>query len=112
MLGLKSNTIFKNCIDMDFAAFYPSIKISNNIDPSTLLYKASFYNEEFLTGEFTNRSLNQTYEEKDKNGKIRKLDITGEAVNTYASNNILTFGYNYLNLPSVAELYEFIKNNI
>ena len=112
LLGLKSNTIFKNCIDMDFAAFYPSIKISNNIDPSTLLYKASFYNEEFLTGEFTNRSLNQTYEEKDKNGKIRKLDITGEAVNTYASNNILTFGYNYLNLPSVAELYDFIKNNI
>lgn len=108
----KSNTVFKNCIDMDFAAFYPSIKISNNIDPSTLLYKASFDNDEFISGEFSNKSLNTSYTEKDKNGKERKLDITGEAVNTLVGNNALTFAYNYLSLPNVNELYEFIKKNI
>lgn len=111
LLGMPSNTMFKNCIDMDFAAFYPSIKISNNIDPSTLLYKASFDNEEFMSGEYINRSLNNQYFEKDKNGKTRKLDITGEAVNTLASKNILTFGYNYLGLPSVVDLYEYISNH-
>lgn len=110
--GLKSNTIFKNCIDMDMEAFYPSIKIVNNMDPSTLLYKASFDNEEFISGEFTNNSLNQTYREKDKTGKERTLDITGEAVNTFASNNLLTFGYNYLNLPSVSELYDYLKKEL
>ena len=110
--GLKSNTIFKNCIDMDMEAFYPSIKIVNNMDASTLLYKASFDNDEFLSGEFTNRSLNQTYREKDKKGKDRAIDFTGEAVNTFASNNLLTFGYNYLNLPSVEDLYEFLKREL
>lgn len=109
---IKSNTVFVNCIDMDFAAFYPSIKISNNIDPSTLLYKASFNNDEFISGEYSNKSLNNQYIEKDKNGKERKLDITGEAVNTLASDNILTFSYDYLSLPSVNELYEYIKRNI
>ena len=110
--GLKSNTIFANCIDMDFGAFYPSIKITDNIDSSTLLYKASFDNSEFITGEYMNRSLNQTYREKDKNGKERELDFTGEAVNTFVGENLLTFGYNYLSLPSLNELYEFVKREI
>jgi hypothetical protein len=36
------------------------------------------------------------------------VDITGEAVNTYASGNILTFGYNYLNLPTITEIEELM----
>ena len=87
---------------MDFGAFYPSIKITDNIDSSTLLYKASFDNSEFITGEYMNRSLNQTYREKDKNGKERELDFTGEAVNTFVGENLLTFGYNYLSLPALS----------
>ena len=82
------------------------------MDPSTLLYKASFDNDEFLSGEFTNRSLNQTYKEKDKKGKDRAIDFTGEAINTFASKNLLTFGYNYLNLPSVEDLYEYLKREL
>ena len=74
------------------------------MDPGTLLYKGEFDNNEFLSGEYPNRSLNQIYQEKDKHGKIRNLDITGEAVNTYVSGNILTFGYNYLGLPNITEL--------
>lgn len=100
ILGHASNNMFENTIDYDMGAFYPSIKIASNMDPGTLLYKAYFINDEFISGEYNNRSLNDKYEEKDKNGKIRKIDITGEAVNTYCSGNILTFGYNYLNMPS------------
>lgn len=102
--GSPSNNIHENAMDYDMGAFYPSIKIASNMDPGTLLYKAVFINDEFISGEFQNRSLNTTYTERDKYGQLRKLDITGEAVNTYVSGNILTFGYNYLGLPSITSI--------
>ena len=109
LMGVKSNTVFRNVIDQDMGAFYPSNKIASNMDPITLLYKATFDNEDFLSGEYYNRSLNQQYIETDKNGKTRKLDFTGEAVNTYVSGNILTFGYNYLGLPNVTDMVRKVK---
>ena len=105
ILGVPSNNVFHNTMDYDMGAFYPSIKIASNMDPGTLLYKGAFDNSEFISGELPNRSLNTVYQERDKNGKIRNLDITGEAVNTYVSGNLLTFGYNYLGLPDISELY-------
>ena len=108
--GSPSNNVFINVVDFDAAAFYPSIKISSNMDSSTLEYKAEFNNEEFLSGEYSNRSLNQQYYEKDKHGKTRTLDVTGEAINTYVSENILTFGYNWLAIPSVPEMTEQVIN--
>lgn len=102
--GSPSNNIHENAMDYDMGAFYPSIKIASNMDPGTLLYKAVFINDEFISGEFQNRSLNTTYTERDKYGQLRKLDITGEAVNTYVGGNILTFGYNYLGLPSITSI--------
>ena len=106
VLGVKSNNMHQNSMDYDMGAFYPSIKIASNMDPGTLLFKAAFINDEFISGEFPNRSLNTTYREKDKNGQMRELDITGEAVNTFVSGNILTFGYNYLGLPDLPTLVD------
>lgn len=104
LLGKRSDSIYQNCMDYDMGAFYPSIKIASNMDPETLLFKAAFDNEEFSSGQFMNRSLVTDYEEKDKNGNIRPVDITGEAVNTYVSNNPLTFAYNYLGIHSITDL--------
>jgi len=104
VLGSPSNVFFVNAIDEDMSAFYPSIKIFSNMDPSTLLYKASFKNEEFISGKCVNRSLNNVYTETDKNNNIRNVDITGEAVQTYTSGNILTFGYNWAGLMSITEI--------
>lgn len=112
VLGQKTNNIHGNSMDYDMGAFYPSIKIASNMDPGTLLYKASFDHDEFISGEMPNRSLNTTYFEKDKNGKMRRLDITGEAVNTYASGNILTFGFNYLGLPNITEFAQRIISEL
>lgn len=112
IMNQPSNNIFNNPMDYDMGAFYPSIKIASNMDPITLLYKASFDNEEFICGEMTNRSLNTIYQEKDKYGNIRKIDFTGEAVNTLCSRNILTFGYNYLHLPSITSLAEDVFNEL
>ena len=110
--GSRSNNIFKNSTDFDMGAFYPSIKIASNMDPGTLLYKAAFDNEEFISGEMSNRSLNTTYREKDKNGNMRNLDITGEAVNTYVSGNILTMGYNYFNMPSMSDILSQVEREL
>lgn len=109
VLGRRSNNVFANAMDYDMGAFYPSIKIASNMDPGTLLFKAAFDNSEFISGEKKNRSLNTTYEEKDKNGRLRKLDITGEAVNTFVSGNILTFGHNYLGFPSITDIAERVR---
>ena len=109
VLGHRTNNIFHNVFDCDMGSFYPSNKIASNMDPITLLYKASFHNDEFISGEFVNRSLNQTYREKDKTNKWRDLDITGEAVNTYAGQNLLTFGYNYLNIPNLTSIYDIVS---
>lgn len=110
--GIRSNNLYKNPMDFDMGAFYPSIKIASNMDPGTLLYKASFNNNEFINGEMSNKSLNTTYFEKDKNGNIRNLDITGEAVNTFISNNILTMGYNYFGMPSISELEKMVLSKL
>ena len=110
--GVRSNNLFMNSMDWDMGAFYPSIKISSNMDPITLLYKASFDNEEFISGEMSNKSLNTNYTEKDKNGNTRKLDLTGEAVNTFVSGNILTMGYNYFGLPNMSTLLNMIEKEM
>jgi hypothetical protein len=110
--GVPSNNIYNNAIDYDMASFYPSIKIACNMDGITIIFKASFDNEEFMSGEFRNKSLNTKYFERDKYGNIRKLDITGEAVNTYVSRNILTTVHNYLGQPPITEVLQFIYEAI
>lgn len=112
ILEAPSNKIWKNTMDYDMSAFYPSIKIASNMDPITLLYKAAFDNMDFISGQYLNRSLNQTYREKDKNNKIRELDITGEAINTFVGGNILTFGYNYFGLPDVTSCYNAVMKHL
>lgn len=112
ILGRKSNNLFMNAMDYDMGAYYPSLKIACNMDPITLQWKASFINDEFTSGQMVNRSLNQTYMEKDKNGKWRRLDITGEAVNTYLTGNLLTFAFSYLNMPPLSHILERVQTVI
>lgn len=104
ILGKKSNNLFTNCIDFDMSAFYPSNKIASNMDPITLLYKASLDNNDFISGEISNKSLNTNYVKRDKNGNEKNVDFTGEALNTVLGGNLLTFGFNYLNLPSITDI--------
>lgn len=112
VMGSRTNNVFSNSVDFDMSAFYPSSKIASNMDPATLLYKASFINDEFISGEFINRSLNTKYVEKDKNGNMRRLDFTGEAVNTFVSGNMLSFGYNFLGLPNITSLYNRVLREL
>lgn len=112
ILGKPSNVIYTDVTDMDMSSFYPSIMILCNMDPSTLLNKASLVNREFIDGKFMNRSLNQVYFEKDKFGAMRELDHTGEAVHAAVSGNVLTFGYTWLALPSLSQLEQELIINM
>lgn len=112
LLGSKSNNIFINAVDFDMGAFYPSCKISSNMDPITLEGKAMFDNDEFISGEFRNNSLNQKYFEKDKQNNERKVDFTGEAVQTYVAQNYLTIGYNYLSLPKTPIMIKLVEKRL
>jgi hypothetical protein len=118
ILGQPSNKIFKNIIDCDMSKFYPAIKISSNMDPITLIGKVIFQatgesmNQEFIDGNKLNRSLNQVYHEKDKNGDTRSIDSSGEAISTFLSGNILTACYNWLGLPSVTEMYMLVEREL
>ena len=112
IMGQRTNNYFLNTADFDMGAFYPSIKIACNMDTETLLYKAAFINDEFINYAMNNRSLNQQYEEKDKNGQIRSIDITGEAINTYASKNYMVFAYNYLNIPNIVDIEAMVSKLI
>ena len=112
VMGTRTNNVYSNAVDFDMSAFYPSCKIASNMDPSTLIYKAAFINDEFISGEYRNRSLNTKYVEKDKNGNMRKLDFTGEAVNTFVSDNMLTFGYNYLAMDDITTLYNKVLREL
>ena len=112
VLGTPSNAVFVNLMDFDMESFYPGIKILSNMDPITLIGKAILNNNEFTEGDMINRSMNQTYQELDKLGNLRMVDNTGEAVNTFLTGNTLTFGYNWLGLPDIADLYKTVMRNV
>jgi hypothetical protein len=106
ILGVPSNRVYRNTADQDMAAFYPSIKEASNMDPRTLVCKGIIPIEKYIDETYPNRSLNQAYFEKDKNGNTRYNDITGECVNGYLTGNILTFATSWLNAPTILELVE------
>ena len=112
VLGVPSNAVFVNLMDFDMESFYPGIKILSNMDPITLIGKASLNNQEFTDGKMVNRSMNQTYQELDKFGNTRTVDITGEAVNTFLTGNVLTFGYNWLGFDSITDLYKIVVREL
>jgi len=112
VLEQSSNIVFVNAMDFDMATFYPSLKILSNMDPITLIGKASLDNSEFTSGQCSNRSLNQTYQELDKHKNIRHVDNTGEAVNTHLTGNVLTMGYHWLSFPCITDLYHIVKREM
>lgn len=112
ILGEKSRHLFRNGIDFDMSAFYPSIKISSNMDPNTLLYKARLVNDEFESGEIPNNSLNTKYTKLDKNKKEQPLDFTGEALQTVLSGNYMTAAYNYMAIPPVTTIANMVAHKL
>ena len=95
LYGKPTNNIFEDVIDMDMSAFYPSSIIAMNIDPSTLIFKVIVNANQFIDGDVK------------YNGFIemeRNSDVSKEVFDNFQTDNIITMGHKWFNLPSVEEL--------
>lgn len=109
--GKNMNNMMFGVLDADAASYYPSTKMGMNMDPMSLLYKCKINNQVFVD-QCVNRSFNQEYIWKDSKQKPHPKDLTGPIVNSYKNGNINSLMYNWFNLPSITEYFEFLDSMI
>lgn len=109
--GKPVNNIMYGVLDADAAAYYPSSKMGLNLDPMSLLYKAKINNDIFVS-QCVNRSFNQEYYWYDSKNKPHQEDMTGPIMNSYKNGNEMSLLYNWFNLPSVSEYFQYIDSLI
>ena len=110
--GKEINNMIYGASDADAEAYYPNSKMGTNQDPMTLLYKAKIDNEVFVQ-QCVNHSMNQEYIWYSKgNGKQipHPEDMTGPIFNSFKQENEMSLMYNWFNLPSVSDYFDFIDS--
>lgn len=114
LLGKLVNFIMYGVLDADAAAYYPSAKMANNMDPMSLHFKCEVDNSNFARGTRgpNNRSFNQEYNWIDSKGNAHPEDMTGPIFNSFKNENIFSLLYNWLNAPSVTEVFAYINAHI
>lgn len=107
MYGKRTNNHFAYSIDMDMSAFYPSTIEVMNIDASTLIFKMIVPPEQYDVrgGDLKYRGITDTQMFKENKDTFTK-DIGKEIMDNYQTKNYLSFGYKWLNLPGVDEVYK------
>lgn len=106
--GKRVNNIIYGAWDADAKAYYPSTKIGTNQDPMSLLYKCKINNDLFRNKKCINRSFNQEYLWYDSKNRPHEEDMAGPIINSYKNGNIKSVCYNWLNLPSISECFEYL----
>jgi hypothetical protein len=109
--GKAVNNIIYGVWDADAKAYYPSSKMGFNLDPMSLEYKCIINNQVFFD-QCVNRSFNQTYTWNDSKSKPHAEDLTGPIMNTYKNRNIMSLNYNYFNMPSISDCFNYIDANL
>ena len=111
MYGVNTNCIFDYSVDFDMSAFYPSTIRAMNIDPSTLICKMILNANQYDVrgGEIPYHGITDV-QVNDHNTDSFVGDIAKEVMDNFQTKNYLSTGYKWLNLPSVNEMYEYIKN--
>jgi hypothetical protein len=105
--GKRINNIMFGVLDADAASYYPSTKMGMNMDPMSLLYKCKIDNKVFVD-RCVNHSFNQEYTWYDSKNKPHAEDMTGPIINSYKNGNEMSLLYNWLNAPSVSEIFEYL----
>ena len=108
LYGRNHNNIIYGALDADAESYYPSTKMGMNMDPMSLLYKLLINNENFQDGTCVNRSLCQEYFWYDSKNKPHKEDLSGPIVNAYKNRNVGSLMYNWFNMPSMTELFQYL----
>lgn len=93
LYGVKSNRVFDNIVDFDFASLYPSNIRAFNIDQNTMYFTIDIKDNE--------RTLNY---KKINPVDNPKLDINGEFLINYSTRKYVDTGERWLNLPSYSDI--------
>ena len=107
--GQPSNNIFLNAVDFDMSAFYPSSIRAMNIDPSTLIFKMQLDLDQYdiYGGEIPLSGITwkKFVEEGEKDG-------SKEFIDNFQTGNYPSFGSKWLNMPSVDEVFQRMKEEL
>lgn len=110
LFGRKSRSVFKYSIDLDMAAFYPNSIIAHNIDPSTLIFKVIMDASQFDVrgGKLKYHGITDVQLNKHNDDSFVD-DISKECCDNLQTKNYISFGYKWLNLPSVNSVYKRMR---
>lgn len=110
MHGKRTNYIFRYSIDMDMSAFYPSTKYVLNIDASKLIFKVIIEASQFDVrgGDIPYHGITDTQIVKTNDDSFVD-DIAKEVIDNFQTGNYLSTGYKFMNLPSMSEMEELLK---
>lgn len=115
--GLVSSGHAFNCIiygasDLDAAAMYPNQKMAYNKDKLSLLYKCKIDIDVFRNGICYNKSYNQKYTWKDKDGDTHPTDMCGPLFNSFKNHNYMSMCSNWLGLPLITDLVKSVRKDL
>jgi hypothetical protein len=113
LFGKKSNSVFKYSIDMDMSRFYPSCIAAMNIEPSCLIFKAIIdpCQYDVRGGKIPFNGITDV-QINEKNNDSFADDIAKEVFDNFQTRNYLSVGHKWLNLPSINEVYERLKEEL
>ena len=113
MYGKHTNSVFEYSIDMDMSRFYPSCIAAMNIDPSCLIFKVivkpSQYEPRGGTIPFNGITDVQLV---DTNSDSFDSDVGKEIFDNFQTHNWLSVGHKWLNMPSINDVYEKLKEEL
>lgn len=114
MFGNPSMYVFDNVIDMDFAAMYPHIIISFNIERHTMICKLIIpgitedsYDHVFIDDNIVDVDTDEDSDEE-KEANIG-YDSGKDFMDNYLTKDILSMGTKWFNLPDINEVHNQFK---
>lgn len=110
LYGKPTNNIFRYTIDFDMSRFYPSCIAAMNISPSCLIFKMIVQASEYKNrgGKIPYHGITDVQLLEDNDDSFDG-DIAKEVMDNFQTGNYLSFGEKWLNLPSVNEIYDILK---
>lgn len=104
--GIKSKHVFDDVLDMDFASEYPWAKVTRSLSKSTQFGR-------LIIPERISKRQNSLPLGQQKRPEDQKYYTSGsEFVSDYISQDIISFGNVWFNLPTVTELDELLKKEL